>query len=259
MSEIDETYILDQYNNNKSTYEIAKELNTYPNKIRRVLKKNGYELRSKSEAQSLALENGTASHPTLGRKRTEQEKNNISNGTHKKWQSMSDKDRASFAKNAKKRWDKIPENKKRQMQEMAGRALRQAAIDGSKAEKNLAKELRTVGYDVVLHKKNLLPGNYEIDIFLPEIKTAIEIDGPQHFLPVWGEEKLQQTIKFDQNKNGLLLSNGYCVIRVKYLCKNWSRKIGKKLWELVQPCVDNISKGFPKEGHRFIELEVVND
>ena len=34
--------IVDMYKNqNKSTYEIAKEFDTYPNKIRRILIKNG--------------------------------------------------------------------------------------------------------------------------------------------------------------------------------------------------------------------------
>jgi very-short-patch-repair endonuclease len=259
MSEIDESHVINEYKNNKSTYEIARDLNTYPNKIRRILKRNGYDLRDKSEAQSLAIKNGIASHPTLGRQRTEQEKNSISNGVYNRWKSMSEEDRANISKNAKDRWDKIPENKRQQMQEMAGRALRQASIDGSKAEKSLSKNLRSNGYEVVLHKKNLIPGNYEIDLFLPEIKTVIEIDGPQHFRPVWGEEQLKGTIRFDQIKNGLLLSNGYCVIRIKYLCPNWTRILGKKLWELVKPHVDNISQGFPKEGHRFIELEILND
>ena len=33
---------------NKSTYEIAKFLETYPNKVKRTLIKHGYELRDKS-------------------------------------------------------------------------------------------------------------------------------------------------------------------------------------------------------------------
>ena len=40
--EIDEAYVIQQYQENNSTYSIAKELNTYPKKIERILKKNGY-------------------------------------------------------------------------------------------------------------------------------------------------------------------------------------------------------------------------
>ena len=41
---MNENKIIDMYKNeNKSTYEIAKEFDTYPNKIRRILIKNGCE------------------------------------------------------------------------------------------------------------------------------------------------------------------------------------------------------------------------
>lgn len=256
MSSIDEEYVIEQYNQNKSTYHIAKELNTYPNKIRRILKKHGYSMRDKSEAQAIALKSGRSKHPTEGRKRTQAEKDNISKGAEASWASFSKEKRKSISENAKKRWDEIPDSKKREMQEMAGRALRQASIDGSKAEKALKVKLEENNYEVYLHKKNLIPGNYEIDLFLPEIKTIIEIDGPQHFLPLWGEEKLQETIKFDEIKNGLLLNHGYCVIRIKYMCKHATRGVGQRLWALVGPHIDKISEKFPSKNHRFIELEI---
>ena len=256
MSKIDESYVIAEYKKNRSSYDIATELNTYPNKIRRVLKKNGYSLRSKGEAQSEAIKSGRAKHPTLGKERTDEEKNSISRGVEKNWQKMSKEKRDKICSDAKKRWDKIPTNKKREMQEMAGRALRQASIEGSKAEKALKSKLEQNGYEVVLHKKNLIAGQYEIDLFLPELKTIIEIDGPQHFLPIWGEEKLQQVIKFDEIKNGLLLSGGYCVIRIKYYCKQMTLSIENKLWDIVKPCLESIEKKFPSKHKRFIELEI---
>ena len=48
----------------KSTYEIAQEFNTYPNKIRRTLKTLGVSLRDKSKAQTVAIKNGRHEHPT---------------------------------------------------------------------------------------------------------------------------------------------------------------------------------------------------
>ena len=54
------------------------------------------------------------------------------------------------------------------------------------------------------HKKGIVPNsNLEVDIYLPEMGAAIEIDGPSHFLPIWGEEALSKTIKSDNEKNGL--------------------------------------------------------
>ena len=70
-----EEQVIKMYNDeNKSTYEIAKELNTYPNKIRRTLIKNGCQLKDKSEAQKTALAEGRSSHPTKGRKRSNKER-----------------------------------------------------------------------------------------------------------------------------------------------------------------------------------------
>ncbi len=256
---IDESYVIQQYENKHSTYSIAKELNTYPKKIERILKKNGYTLRSRSEAQSLALSSGRGKHPTKGIPRTEEQKTKISKSNEANWKNMSAKDRKKFSKGAKERWEKIPPEKKRQMLESAGRALRLTAIEGSKAEKSLKNSLTKAGYDVILHKKDLIEGNFEIDLFLPEINTIIEIDGPQHFLPIFGEKRLQDVIKFDSIKNGLLTSKGYCVIRVKYLCKHLSQSVERKLWSLVSKEVEKVRKKFPPKHKRFIELEISND
>jgi very-short-patch-repair endonuclease len=55
----------------------------------------------------------------------------------------------------------------------------------------------------------------EVDIFLPEVGFAIEIDGVSHHQPVWGEEVLQKTQLADSKKNGELLNNGISVVRVR--------------------------------------------
>ena len=259
MSKIDESYVVKQYGENFSTYSIAKELDTYPKKIERILKKNGVKLRSRSEAQALAIKSGRAKHPTEGTERSDEQKLKISEGKANHWKNMSKEDREAVSQASKERWDNIPPEKKRQMLESAGRALRMTTIEGSKAEKSLKKNLETEGFDVVLHKKNLNQGKYEIDLFLPEIKTIIEIDGPQHFKPIFGEMKLQKTIKQDAIKNGLLVSAGYCVIRVKYMCKHLSQSVERKLWALVSEEVGKIKDKFPPKGKRFIELEIDNE
>jgi very-short-patch-repair endonuclease len=172
---------------------------------------------------------------------------------------MSTEKKEHISEEARKRWKEIPPEKKRAMQESAGRALRIAAIEGSKAEKSLKDNLVKAGHNVILHKKDLIEGKFEIDLFLPELNTIIEIDGPQHFLPVFGEEKLQKTIKFDSIKNGLLISKGYCIIRIKYMCKHISQSVERRLLELVLGEITNIEKKFPPKHKRLIELEINND
>ena len=225
MKSIDESYVIKKYVEGNSTISIAKELNTYPKKIERILKKNGEPLRSRSESQSLAIKNGRAKHPTKGLTRSEEDKIKISLGVEKAWKEMPEEQKKAFVKSAKNRWDKMSPEKKREMQEKAGRALRLAGIEGSKQEKFLKKKLEDLGYEVVMHKKGLIEGNFEIDLLLPEINTIIEVDGPQHFLPLFGESKLSTTIKMDSIKNGRLISKGFCVIRIKYLCRNMNKSV----------------------------------
>ena len=91
---MNENKIVDMYENkNKSTYEIAKEFDTYPNKIRRILIKNGCEMKDKSAAQKNALKQGVASHPTKGKKRSEKTKLKISESQAKVWENLSEEER----------------------------------------------------------------------------------------------------------------------------------------------------------------------
>jgi very-short-patch-repair endonuclease len=254
---IDEAYVISQYTkHNRSANDISKELGTYPKKIARIISKHGYDVRGRSEAQKAALESGLSAHPTAGKKRSEEEKNSIARGVSRRWQNLPEEKKKEFSMASKERWDSMSDAEKQEIQSAAARALRLAGIEGSKAEKFLRRKLMENDYDVVLHKKGLIAGNHEIDIFLPELKTVIEIDGPQHFLPIWGQDKLNQTIKYDIQKNGQLLTEGYCVLRIKYLCNQMNRAVGQKLWALVKDQVDNIARKFPPKGSRYIEIEV---
>ena len=87
------------------------------------------------------------------------------------------------------------------MQTKAGQALRLAGKNGSKAENYLVEALKDAGYLVEHHNKQLMAGEFEIDILLPELAVVIELDGPQHFLPVFGEDRLAKTQLSDQTKN----------------------------------------------------------
>jgi len=245
------------YDEGKSIRDIAMVFNTYPNKIARILKKSGKELRSKEEAAKLAVESGKIKPPMLGKTRTQAEKDNISAKRAKKWKEMSEEELESFKKSAKDRWDLQSEEEKIYKQQKAGEALRRASIEGSKAEKSLYKELLKLGYDVIIHKKGLIPGEkYEVDLFLPSLMVAIEIDGPQHFLPIYGEEHLNRTIKYDSIKNGALIGRGICIIRVKYLSKHNSSAINKRIADLVSNQLKKIEQKFPDQGNRLIELEI---
>lgn len=255
---MDEKKIITLYvEDNKSTYEIAEGMNTYPNKVRRVLIKHGIVLKSKSEAQKNAISNGTAMHPTSGKTRTHEEKLKISSGLKKYWENMSDDLYASRIKSAKNRWESMSELEKENMMCSAIKAIQLAGKEGSKLEKFLRVELERNGYKVEFHKKNLIPNaNLEIDMYIPQLKAIIEIDGPSHFLPIWGEEKLQKQIKADFDKTGLILSKGYVVIRIKNMLDTVSLINKENLKINVLKTLADIQESFPKKTERYIEIEI---
>jgi very-short-patch-repair endonuclease len=250
-------YIIDQYvNQKKSTYEIAQDIGTYPNKIRRTLNTLGVDLRDRSSAQTVAIETGRHEHPTRGKKRTEAEKIAISNGMSHFWDNMEETERERRSKISKEQWASMSEEDKANLRRLAAEAVRKASKEGSKIEKFICEGLTGAGYDVIFHKKGLIPNeNMEVDLFVPGIKTAIEIDGPAHFLPIWGEESLQKHIRADAQKAGMLINRGYVVLRVKNLIKNISQKRMRDILNQVIGELSKIENKFPPQSKRLIEIE----
>lgn len=250
--------IIDMYvHEDLSTYVIAEKFNTYPNKIRRVLIKNGIPLKDRSAAQKLALESGRNIHPTAGKGHDISTKEKISESIYNSWTKISDEERELRSQKGKDQWDSMSEEEKAELRDAAAKAVRQASVDGSKMEKFLLKNLQKNGYDILFHKKGLIPNDkLEVDIFIPALKTAIEIDGPAHFLPIWGEENLQKHIKADSHKSGLLLSAGFVVIRIKHITRNLSEKHKRTALSEILSALNNIKEKFPDKGNRYIEIEI---
>jgi very-short-patch-repair endonuclease len=255
---MNEQDVIDMYTNQKlSTYVIAEKYGTYPNKVRRLLKKRGIELNDKSEAQKLAIQSGRSKHPTEGTKRDEEVKRKISDGVHQSWQKISAKERQERVDKSRLQWYNMTELERDNLRKSAAIAVRAAAKDGSKMERFLQIELTKKGYDVVFHKTGLIASEtLEVDLFLPQLNTAIEVDGPAHFLPIWGEDNLQRHVNADAHKSGLLLLQGFVVIRIKHIAKNLSDKHKRDVLEQLLEALNKISVKFPDDKHRYIELEV---
>jgi len=250
-----EEQVIKMYNDeNKSTYEIAKELNTYPNKIRRTLIKNGCQLKDKSEAQKTALAEGRSSHPTKGRKRSNKERVKISSSLVNYWNDMTDKEKARRSKIAKKNWNNMTAEQKELMRSKGIAAIQLAAVQGSKLEQFLQEKLEQAGFFVKMHQLIIPAEKLEIDLYIPELKTIIEVDGPSHFYPIWGEDKLQKQINADLRKSGTLLSKGYVVIRIKSLGQEALSKKESLATRIIDQ-LESVKKKFPPRSKRFIEVE----
>ena len=241
----------------KSTYEIAEHFKTYPNKIRRILIKHGVELKSKSDAQKNALKKGVSKITTAGLKRTKEERLKISKSLQARWEKISEEDYNKHVKKAKDRWARMSDLEKKKMTSAAIQAIQKAGKEGSKLEKFLKSELSKHGFTIEIHKKNLIPNeNLEIDLYIPDLKTIIEVDGPSHFLPIWGPEKLQKQIKSDAQKTGLILSKGYVIIRIKNMGDFVSLSGKEKLKDTLKKYLKQIDQSFPKKSERYIEIEL---
>lgn len=249
--------IVELYRAGKSPYELAEIYNTYPNKIRRLLKKHGEPIRDKSKAQSVGIQNGRIPHPTKGKELSDDTKAKISTKVHKYWKSLTEEELAEAAARSKSRWDAMTDLQKKDMQNKAFEAIRLAAKEGSKLEKHLYDVLVSEGFHVQFHRKNLVVNEkLEADLYIPELNTIIEIDGPSHFLPIWGEEKLNQTIKADNDKVGLAISKGFVVVRIKCLADNILERHKRQGAELLLEAVKKLKVKIPPKKNRFIELEI---
>lgn len=256
--------IIDMYTKQgQSTYIIAKKYETYPNKIRRLLIKNNIDLNDKSTAQKQALKSGRTKHPTLGTHRSEETKMQISEGVYGHWQGISETERQKRVSKAKEQWHNMSEEEHQKLRDAAAQAVREASKNGSKMERFLLDKLTSEGYNVLFHHKGVFSRQeLEIDLFVPELKVAIEIDGPSHFFPIWGETEeekqriLQRHVNADAHKSGLLLSQGFVLLRVKHLTKSLSEKHKRDVLGSIIDELEKIRTKFPEKSYRYIELEV---
>lgn len=257
--------ILNLYNEGCSSYEIAESLNTYSTKILRALKFLGkvmhgsedYFKRDYSEAQKLALEKGRARHPTEGKSLDKGHKEKIGQSRSKAYHDLSDEEKRKISDISKKNWEALGKAKQEEIRHLALESVREASRNGSKTERHLNNGLMKAGYTVDFHKTGLVFGNtLEVDLFLPEIKTAIEIDGPGHFMPIWGEEKLMKQKISDTAKQGILINAGYVIIRIRQIDKSISLTKMNHLLSLVLAEIESIKNKFPLPKDRLIEIEV---
>jgi len=235
--------ITEMYIDDKLSFaDIAKKLHTYANKIRRDAIKFKIKIRDKSEAQTNALTSGKHTHPTKGKKRSEDTKSKIGNAVMKAWNELSDAELNKRKENSREKWQNLDEDTKTNILRMANKAVRVSSKEGSKLEKYLLNELLAHGFMVEFHKEQTLSNTkLQIDLFLPTINLAIEVDGPSHFEPVWGDDSLKRNKKYDSKKEGLIIGRGWNLIRIKQV-KDFSKSRAKVIFEQLLDQIKNLSK-----------------
>jgi len=233
---------------------IAKMCGTYTNKVRRDAVRLGIESRSKSEAQALALSTGRHHHPTKDKCHSKTTKIRISESVAEDWDNMTTAQRQKKRDEAKERWNKKTDEEIRQFREAAGEGVRTAAKEGSALEKYLLEELISVGYKVEFHKEHwVIREKLQIDLFLPELNIALEVDGPSHFKDIWGKDNLRKNKLRDNEKTGLLLQRGCVIIRVRQK-QSLSQRYKRDILKSVLNALRDIETKRPQAGKRHIIL-----
>lgn len=240
---------------NLSWKEIADLCETYPNKVRRDATKLGMESRSKSEAQSLALKAGRHPHPTKDKGHSEETKIKISDEVANVWDEMPEKERAKRKVEALKRWNEKSEEEIREFRKASIDAIRTAAKEGSALEKYLHENLIRNGYKVDFHKEQWVERErLQIDLLIPALNIAIEVDGPSHYENIWGDEVLRKNQQRDREKNGLLLRQGFVIIRIRQGRGSLSEKFKRDTLKNLLSQIEKIKHKRPTAGQRYIVL-----
>lgn len=166
------------------------------------------------------------------------------------WGNISESELKRRSELAKLNWDKLSDDEKQIRFEKANVAVRQTSKTGSKLEKFLLAGLLKNGYRVEPHKEQILSNTkLHIDLFLPQLSIAIEVDGPSHFEPVWGEEALQRAQDYDNKKTGLLIGKQIRLIRVKQK-KDFSKSRASIIFSRVVGAIEDIQN----QGQNYIEI-----
>jgi very-short-patch-repair endonuclease len=186
--------------------------------LSRFMKKHGISSRDKKQAQKNYLRDNQ--HQMAGRKHTEETRRKISQGLGEFWDSLSDEETTALKQKIgsawKRKWEGMSDVERRIMMEELSSKAKEAQGGGSRLERFIAEELRKRGYTVEERSTNYTAGKaFEIDIALPAEQIAIEVDGPTHFMAIYGEEHLAQQQARDARKDELVKSTGYSMLRIR--------------------------------------------
>jgi hypothetical protein len=103
----------------------------------------------------------------------------------------------------------------------------------SKAELLLEELIKTDFPDLPVQSnvRDVLDSGLEIDIFLPSLNIAIELNGPVHYFPIYGQSKLEDIQNKDLRKQVELQQKGFNLIVID-ISQN-------KHWNKSKPMIEN--------------------
>ncbi len=198
--------------------KLCKKLTVPLATLSRFMKKHGIVARDKGEAQKNYLK--ANDHQMKGRKHTAETKQQISASLGEFWDGLSDEEREAFKRQIgsgwKRKWAAMSDQEQKLTMETLSSKAKEVQGQGSRLERFIAEELRSRGYVVEERSTGYTAGkDFEVDLALPNEMIAIEVDGPTHFLPIYGEEHLEKQQERDTRKDDMINAIGYNVLRIR--------------------------------------------
>lgn len=227
---------------------IAKLWGTNESRVRSLILKFEIPIRDRGTARKKAFESGRLQ--VYKNSQSPEAREKISKAAAERWNANPDT-KAEYSERMTEYWkqnqDKVSRRTKAGME-----AIRKTSTEGSKMEAFLAEQLKALGHKVMTHSRHrIMDKSLHLDLLLPSINVAIEVDGICHAKAIFGQKKLVQSTLADGRKNGLLMGSGLHVIRIRYTKKftDYSAK------EVLAKLLETLTKLKSSTSPQYVILE----
>jgi hypothetical protein len=247
---MDEQQIVNTYTSEKkSLRQVASKYNTTVNRVYNIIRKANV-LRNKSDA------NKGKPSTMKGKKHSPETLRKISVAVHKKLKNMDESVKANLYQRRRELWHSRSKEEQADFNKQSARGRNQSSRLGSKLEHFLQHALTSAGFVVYLHQEGYVPNSkIHFDLFLPDLMTVIEIDGPFHYKQVFTDhDSLSSTKRSDMLKEGVAATQKMRIVRVKQQSKTLSKFKMTELADKVIKLLETFRVGDVNETK--FELEV---
>jgi len=243
------------FEDEKSLQEIATELDSYAMTVKRAMLSHGFTLRTKSEAQRLALANGKSSNPVKG-PRTKSEKKSISKGVRKKWESGG-YDKKKYEEEGKKRYNDLAKEEKEKFNRDGVEGLRKLSRRGSSFKKIICERIKKKYKEAAINEEVYINGYLvKPSIWMPKENLAISVLTAHDIHPIFGDESLQKKYKKINEAKKAVLSNNGTMIWIRNERRETSRAVVDEAIKSIISLIEHLLNNPKPIGDRFVQLEV---
>lgn len=110
----------------------------------------------------------------------------------------------------------------------------------SKVEMYLDAKLREKYPSLIILFNDRLAIGLELDIFIPSLRLAVELNGNIHYEPIFGKDKFEKVKKRDQQKMIECYKKDIELAVVNTCHRYFTEKIGSKFFDIVTEIIDPI-------------------